>query len=57
MTDPEDTVDLLPADVAEAAADLTDDSERPVPIEAPEADVAEQKAVVETDDEDYPEES
>lgn len=57
MTDPEDTVELLPADLEEAEVDLADDLERPVPIEAEEADVVEQKHVVEGDDEDYPEES
>lgn len=43
MTDPEDSVTLRPADLAEAEADLTDDFERPLPIEAEEADVLEQK--------------
>lgn len=56
MTDPEDSVELLPSDLEEAEADLTDEFERPVPIEAPEADAVEQKHVVEHDDEAYPEE-
>jgi hypothetical protein len=57
MTDPEDTVEVLPADLEEAEADLTDDFERPVPIEAAEADVVEQKLVVDEDEEEYPEQA
>lgn len=50
--DPEDTVRVHPADLAEAEADLVDDFERPVPIEAEEADVVEQKRDVPDDGSD-----
>jgi hypothetical protein len=52
VTDPEETVQLRPADLAEVAVDEIDDLERPIPIEADEADAIEQKLVVE-DNEDY----
>jgi hypothetical protein len=55
MTDPEDTVAYRPDDLAEAEADLVDEFERPMPIEADDADAADQKREVPEDDaEDYP---
>jgi hypothetical protein len=53
MTDPEVTVGPTPDELEEAGVDVTDDFERPVPIEAEPADVVEQKLEVELDDEDY----
>jgi hypothetical protein len=53
MTDPEDTVRLLPADLAEVEVDEADEFTRPTPIEAEPADVLEQKVSVAGDDEDY----
>lgn len=50
MTDPEDTVTVRPADLEEAEADIVDDFERPLPIEAEEADVIEQKRDLPDDD-------
>ena len=52
MTDPEASADLMPVDIAEAEADLSDEFERPVPLEAAEADVADQKRSLGGDDED-----
>jgi hypothetical protein len=43
MTDPEDTVTDRPDDFAEAEADLLDDFEREVPVEADGADALDQK--------------
>lgn len=54
VRDPEDTVSERPEDLAEAVVDEVDEFDRPVPLEAPEADAVEQKLVVEGDDEDYP---
>lgn len=56
MTDPEDTVAVRPADLAEAEADLVDDFDRPLPIEAEEADVVEQKRDVPDDGDEYEDE-
>ncbi|MCU1659100.1 MAG: hypothetical protein JWO57_3756 [Pseudonocardiales bacterium] len=53
MTDPEDTVDLMPADLEETEVDVADEFERPIPLEAEPADVIEQKLAVDEDD-DYP---
>jgi hypothetical protein len=52
VTDPETTLDLMPADLAETEVDIADEFEHPLPLEADPADVAEQQLVVE-DDEDY----
>jgi hypothetical protein len=54
MTDPEDTVGYLPADLEETVIDVADEFERPVPLEADPADVVEQKLVVDVDDDVYP---
>jgi hypothetical protein len=54
MTDPEDTVGYLPADLEETEIDVADEFERPVPLEADPADVIEQKLVVDVDDDVYP---
>jgi hypothetical protein len=53
MTDPEDTLDLLPSDFEEVEVDAADESSRPGPFEAEPADVAEQKQAVEGDEDDY----
>lgn len=54
VQDPEDTVQLQPADLEETAVDVTDEFTRSVPTEADPADVVEQRNAIETDDEDYP---
>jgi hypothetical protein len=56
MTDPEDTVRLLPDDLAEVEVDEADEFTRPTPLEAEPADVQEQKHALSGDDEDYREE-
>lgn len=53
MTDPEDTLELLPSDFEEVEVDVADESARPSPFEAEPADVAEQKQAVEDDEDDY----
>jgi hypothetical protein len=53
MTDPEDSLDLMPADLAETEVDVADEFERPVPLEAEPADVVEQKQPVDDDDDTY----
>jgi hypothetical protein len=53
MTDPEQAVQPLPADLAEAELDEGDDSTRPAPLEAEPADVAEQQRAVAGDEDDY----
>lgn len=53
MTDPEDSVDLMPADMAGTEIEDADEFERPLPLEADPADAVEQKYVVDDDDEDY----
>jgi hypothetical protein len=54
VTDPEDSVELMPADLAEVEVDVADEFERPLPLEADPADVVEQKQTVDDDSEDYP---
>jgi hypothetical protein len=55
VTDPEDSVDVPREEYVEAEADLTDEFDRPMPVEADEADVADQKrAVPDADEDDYP---
>ena len=55
MTDPEDSVDVPRDEFVEAEADLTDEFDRPMPAEADEADVADQKrAIPAVDEDDYP---
>ncbi|HVU92162.1 MAG TPA: hypothetical protein VHC23_08005 [Jatrophihabitans sp.] len=51
-TDPEDVTELQPADLAEVSVDETPDALRPQPIEADEADAADQRLEVELEDED-----
>lgn len=51
-TDPEDSVQPHPADLAETEVDEANEFERPTPIEAEPADVIEQKLAVD-DDEGY----
>ena len=53
MTDPEDSVDLMPADLAEVEVNAADEFERPLPLEADPADAVEQKQSVDDDGEDY----
>ena len=48
--DPEDVTELRPADLEEVEVDETPDELRPQPIEADPADVAEQRAEVDLDD-------
>ena len=52
MTDPEDVTQLRPADLEEVEVDETPDEERPAPIEADPADVAEQRTEVPVADPD-----
>jgi hypothetical protein len=52
MTDPEDSVDHAAADLEETEVDLADEFDRPAPLEAEPADVAEQMQVVARDDDD-----
>jgi hypothetical protein len=49
--DPEDVTQLHPADLEEVEVDETPDEERPQPLEADPADVAEQRSTVDLDDE------
>ncbi|HJQ44274.1 MAG TPA: hypothetical protein VJ831_14395 [Jatrophihabitantaceae bacterium] len=51
VTDPEDSVQLHPADLAETEVDEADEFERPIPLEAEPADVVEQKLAVGDEDE------
>ena len=53
MTDPEETVSLRPADLAETAVDEVDEFERPTPLEADPADVIEQKQPLTDVDDEY----
>lgn len=53
MTDPEDSLELMAADLAEIEVDAADEFDRAVPLEAEPADVVEQKQFVDTDDDDY----
>jgi hypothetical protein len=52
MTDPEITTSLPPADLEEVEVDEADEFSRPAPIEAEEADVAEQRVDVPVDDDE-----
>jgi hypothetical protein len=52
VTDPENVTQLQPADLAEVEVDETPDEQRPQPVEADPADVADQRAEVELDDPD-----
>jgi hypothetical protein len=51
VTDPEDVTQLQAADLAEVEVDETPDEERPVPLEADLADVAEQRIDLGDEDE------
>ena len=51
MTDPENVTQLQPADLVEVEVDETPDEQRPQPAEADPADVADQRAEVQFDDE------
>jgi hypothetical protein len=53
MTDPENSVAPDREDLVEREVDVVDEFERPLPEEADEADVIEQKLDVPTDDDDY----
>jgi hypothetical protein len=53
VTDPEDSIDLPPADLAEVEVDAADEFDRALPLEADPADVIEQKLSVEEDGDDY----
>ena len=53
MTDPEDNVTVRPADFAEDEANLLDEFERSLPMEAEPADAVEQKLDVGEDEDDY----
>jgi hypothetical protein len=53
VTDPEDSLELMPADLAETEVEVADEFERPVPLEADPADVVEQKQPAGADDDDY----
>ena len=50
--DPEDVTELQPADLAEVSVDETPDELRPQPIEADEADTADQRVEVELEEDD-----
>jgi hypothetical protein len=52
MSDPEDVTQLRKADLAEVEVDETPDDERPRPLEANPADVAEQRIQVDIDDDE-----
>jgi hypothetical protein len=52
VTDPEDVTGPTRAELEEAVVDETPDSQRPQPIEADPADVAEQRADLGPDDDD-----
>ena len=55
MTDPEEPVTVDREDLVEREADVVDEFDRPLPDEANEADVVEQKQDVPGEDEDdYP---
>lgn len=53
MTDPEQPVTTDHEDLVEREADVVDELERPLPDEANEADVLEQKQDVPEDDDEY----
>lgn len=50
MTDPENVTQLQKVDLIEVEVDETPDEQRPQPIEADPADVADQRTEVEVDD-------
>ena len=52
VTDPEDVTRPTKAQLEEAGLDESPDDERPNPIEADPADVAEQRAEIRADDDD-----
>ena len=52
MTDPEIATNLSPDDLREVGVDEADEYSRPAPIEAEEADVAEQRLDVPVDDDE-----
>jgi hypothetical protein len=52
MTDPEIATNLSPEDMQEVGVDEADEFSRPAPIEAEEADVAEQRLDVPVDDDE-----
>ena len=52
MTDPEIATNLSPDDLEEVGVDEADEFSRPAPIEAEEADVAEQRRDVPVDDDE-----
>jgi len=54
VTDPDDALEYLPPDPAEAEVDPADALDRAVPLEADPADVADQQQSVDGFDEDYP---
>jgi hypothetical protein len=51
MTDPENVTQLQKADLEEVEVDETDEGDRPQPLEADDADVAEQRIQLDDDDE------
>jgi hypothetical protein len=56
MTDPEDVTQLRKSDLIEVEVDETPDEQRPLPVEADPADVADQRAEVplpDDEDEDF----
>lgn len=55
MTEPEEPATVDHDDLVEREADVTDEFERPIPDEADEADVVDQKRdVPDADEDDYP---
>jgi hypothetical protein len=55
VTDPEDSVSMAQDELVEHEANLTDEFDRPLPIEADEADAVDQKRdVPEPPEDDYP---
>lgn len=55
MTDPEEPISVDREDLVEREADVVDEFDRPLPDDANEADVIEQKLdVPESDEDDYP---
>lgn len=52
MTDPEIATNLSPDDLQEVEVDEADEFSRPAPIEAEEADVAEQRLDIPVDDDE-----
>jgi hypothetical protein len=54
VPDPEDVTRPTQAELEEAGVDETPDEERPLPIEADPADVADQRVEVRVDEDDLP---